>query len=428
MLNDRTTVKLFGVAFIGGLCLVASFLVMGLVYERESRFKEVQQEVAKTWGEAQVIVGPVLINNAGINSGIVNYILPDTLNYQVKLEPEVRSRGIFKSVVYVAKLSGSGSFSAKDISDGGGPIQATFSLGITDTRGIEKQFDLEWDKTKVALNPGAGNNPLISSSGLSAQIPDLRGNNHTFSFEVTLNGSEGIQFLPLGRETEVKISSPWENPKFMGNYLPSERNVAPGGFDSVWRVSSFGRTYPQVITQTNYPQPLNQTDRQKELIDSSFGVSLLGGVDLYTQVIRSIKYAILFIATTFIVFALFELLSGLRIHPVQYLLVGVALAMFYLLLLSLAEHIGFGLAYLISMLMVALLVSVYCYKVLGSMKRTLIVFGALELLYGYLYFNLSMEDYALLFGSLFLFTLLAVIMYLTRNIDWYNLQATKNRS
>ena len=179
-----------------------------------------------------------------------------------------------------------------------------------------------------------------------------------------------------------------------------------------------GRTYPQVWS--------SNVNRIEELNKSAFGVDLLGGVDLYTQVTRSIKYAILFITTTFIVFALFELLSKLRIHPVQYLLVGVALAMFYLLLLSLSEYIGFGLAYLISMLMIAVLISSYCYKILGSMKRTIIVFGALELLYGYLYFNLSTEDHALLFGSLFLFTMLVVVMYLTRNIDWYGSQSSKS--
>ena len=415
MPNDRTTVKLFGVAFIGALCLIASFLVMGLVYERENRFKEVQQEIANTWGEPQVISGPVLAIRE--QSGGFIYVLPDSLNYQVSIEPEIRSRGIFKSVVYTTKLLGSGSFSAKDITEVSSG-QTIFSLGITDTRGIGKQVDLEWDKNKIALQPGAGDNPIIPSSGLNAQVPSPWGNNHTFSFEVALNGSEGIKFLPLGRETEVKISSPWDNPKFTGSYLPVERDVNPDGFSAVWRISSLGRAYPQIWS--------SNVDRITELNESAFGADLLGGVDLYTQVTRSIKYAILFIATTFIAFALFELLSGLRIHPVQYLLVGIALAMFYLLLLSLAEHIGFGWAYLISILMVGVLISSYCYKVLGSMKRTLIVFSALELLYGYLYFNLNMEDYALLFGSLFLFILLAVIMYLTRNIDWYGSQSSKS--
>jgi inner membrane protein len=229
-----------------------------------------------------------------------------------------------------------------------------------------------------------------------------------------LKGSEGVQFAPLGDETVVTVTSPWERPSFIGAYPPSDRTLGTDGFSAAWNVSSFGRSYPH----TWYSDvPVSRDTIRASL----FGVSLHEGVDLYTQVSRSVTYAVLFILVTFTVFFLFEILTGLRLHPVQYLLIGSALALFYLLLLSLAEHIGFPLAYAIATSMIILLITGYSVSVLQQKIRALLIFFVLLALYGYLYFVLSLEDYALLFGSLLVFALLASVMYLTRRIDWYAL-------
>ena len=198
--------------------------------------------------------------------------------------------------------------------------------------------------------------------------------------------------------------------------MPSEPTIGDRGFDAQWHISHLGRPYTQIV------------DRQQHITalrDSAFGVELFQQVDFYSKIVRSIKYAVLFIAITFMAFFLIEILSGVRIHTVQYLLVGFALALFYLLLLSLSEHIGFLAAYIIATLMIAGLITIYSTKLLQSGRKSGMIFAILILLYGYLYFVLHLEDYALIFGSLLLFALLATIMYLTRNIDWYKLSTPK---
>jgi inner membrane protein len=234
-----------------------------------------------------------------------------------------------------------------------------------------------------------------------------------FAFEIHLKGSGGIAFAPLGKETVLSVSSPWQTPSFMGAFLPSSRELDASGFKAEWEISSFGRSYPQTW---------NEGDVSLEkLVDSAAGVDLHEQVGLYTKIFRSIKYAILFILITFASFFLFEVLSGVRIHPMQYFFIGAALALFYLLLLSLAEQIGFPWAYTIAAGMTAGLIAVYSSFVLHSRQRAMPIFGMLAALYGYLYFVLILEDYALLFGSFLVFALLATIMYLTRNLDWFSL-------
>jgi len=200
----------------------------------------------------------------------------------------------------------------------------------------------------------------------------------------------------------------------MGAFLPSDRTVSDTGFNATWHVSSFGRNYPQTWEGTDVVS-------YATLAESAFGVSFYDGVDLYTQLFRSVKYSVLFIVITFTVFFLFEVLQKVRVHPIQYLLIGSALALFYLLLLSLAEQIGFLYAYLLATAMTTLLVVGYSASVLKQKSRALLVGVQLMVLYGYLYFVLKLEDYALLFGALLLFALLASVMYLTRNVDWFTL-------
>lgn len=420
MLHGTILGKVFVIAVIGGVCFLASLFVIGPVEERRDRHAEAQAEVAESWSRRQTVVGPMIVTREnGPERDTDIYVLPETLHYETTLVPEVRSRGIFRAVVYQSAIKVSGEFSGADIKKATTwKRPAVFSVIITDTRGIEKEVDLEWGATKFAFEPGPG--IAISSylptavSGLHALVPADPGLERVpFSFTILLKGSGGISVAPLGKETTLAISSTWPTPKFVGAFLPSEREVTDAGFTSEWRISSFGRPYPQ--TWEGGVVGLNQ------LFDSAAGVELHEAVDGYDLVFRSIKYAVLFIVLTFAAFFLFEVLAKVRVHPIHYILIGSALALFYLLLLSLSEHLGFASAYLLATAMIVLLVTSYSAFVLRHARRAGLIFGMLSLLYGYLYFVLQLEDYALLFGSLLLFAILAVIMFVTRNIDWYAL-------
>ncbi len=415
MKQDNISLKIVVIAIIGGICFIASLLVLGLTEDRQNNFSEAKREIADKWSKEQVIVGPMIIKETStitkenVTEKIHTYVLPETLNYEVELLPETRSRGIFKSVVYTGKIKVSGEFVPDTIGRGGGSV--VFSVPITDTRGIESQLDLTWNGVKYPFNPGPGV-AFQNSSGLSAIVPtSWNAGKIPFSFELQLKGSESISIAPVGKETVIAMSAPWVSPKFSGAFLPSEREVTESGFTSLWKISSFGRSYPQTWQS-------GDVDLQ-QLVDSGAGVELHQQVDGYDMTFRSIRYAILFIVITFAAFFLFDVRSNVRIHPVQYLLIGSALSLFYLLLLSLSEQIGFLFAYLIATAMIALLVTSYSAFVLKSRKRALPIFAILVVLYGYLYFVLQLEDYALLFGALLLFALLASLMYATRHIDWF---------
>ena len=231
-------------------------------------------------------------------------------------------------------------------------------------------------------------------------------------FGVAVKGSGDVMCVPLGEETVVRVSSSWDTPQFVGAYLPSERTFSNEGFSAEWNISSFGRTYPQ---SWETKDAVSYGDIQQ----SMFGVALHEGVGLYAQVERSIKYAVLFILITFTTLFLFEMLASVRIHPVQYLFIGSALALFYLLLLSLTEHLGFLRAYVTATVMIVVLITGYSLSVLKQKLRAVLVSVLLVAMYSYMYFVLKLEDYALLFGSLLIFVLLGGVMYLTRKIDWF---------
>lgn len=430
--QNLTTKKLFIVGVLILICLIPSFFVFILLSERMSRQDEAKKEIADKWGTSQIISGPILslpyysssVDAQGFkheSSGVFN-VLPQKLSHNALIDPEIRSRGIFDAVVYKTKIDGQGTFEIPDLSHISSKFnqiqwdKAYVSIGVSDTRGIIQQVNLKWNNTDIAFQPGT-KNMIIGPSGVHAFLvldPIKKSFDFLYSFEI--KGSEKLEFLPLGGETKVDVKSNWNTPSFIGAYLPNERNV-DNGFTANWSVSSFGRSYPQ--------QWVDGEVNAQMLVDSRFGVSLIQGVDFYTKINRMVKYAIMFIAITFMAFFLFEILSKLKIHPFQYLLVGFALALFYLLLLSLSERFGFFPAYAISTLATIGLITSYSAKVLRANKKALIVSGLLFLLYSYLYVIVQLEDLALLYGSILLFMLLALTMYLTRNIDWYQIDESK---
>lgn len=411
MNHDSVSLKLIAITIIGGACFVASLLVLGLTIERQKRFSDAKQEIASSWGERQVITGPMIVADIGGEVPTRAYVLPENVKIESTLAPETRSRGIFDVVVYTSNIKISGEFAADEIARAGARSGAVFSLSMTDTRGVEKQFELNWANGKYAFEPGPGAG-FKEGSGLHVTVPlNTTAGKIPFSLEFQIKGSEGISFTPVGKEMVVLVFSPWQSPKFTGTFLPSQREVSASGFRAEWKLSSFGRSFPQTWRGDDVTT--------SQLMASTFGVDLYPGVDSYDMIFRSVKYAVLFIIITFAVFFLFDILAKVRVHPIQYLLIGSALALFYILLLSLTEQIGFIVAYVTATVMVSVLVTLYSTFVLRSKRRAAPIAVMLATLYGYLYFVLQLEDYALLFGSLLLFILLSAVMYLTRNIDWY---------
>ncbi len=277
-------------------------------------------------------------------------------------------------------------------------------------RGIKDSIPFNWNGQPMDCKPGVAIPNLLKSGITVINILSENPVGEIFSFntEISLNGSNGLSFIPVGKETLVNISSEWSNPSFEGAFLPESREVTNNGFEASWRVLELNR---------NYPQQWHQQD--VSIDDSAFGVRLLLPVENYQITERSMKYAMLFVGLTFMVFFFVEVLRNHKLHPIHYMLVGFGLVLFYLLLLSLSEHIGFGIAYAVASVAIISLITSYSQSIFKDKKLTMLMGGFLIVLYSLLYILLQMQDYALLLGSLVLFVVLALAMYLSRNVDWY---------
>ena len=422
---------------VTGLLILALWIpllmVRGLIYERQQRRDEVVSQVSATWGRAQILGGPVLTVPYQVHSkdekGKVStwthlaHFLPETLKVDGRLMPERRRRGIFEVAVYRADLHTTGTFHRPSFAEWRIPPedilwdQAWLSIGVPDMRGIKQGVRLVWGRKVLQLSPGGGVTGLWST-GLRVPITglgrDAEKQAYAFAFDLSLNGSQQLKFLPFGKETAVSLRSSWPDPSFSGSFLPDKRTVGTKGFEASWSVPYFGRSYPQQWLEAQRERVVPEYT----VGESAFGVDLYLPVDVYQKTERSVKYGMLFLVLTFLAFFLFEVFSPVSLHPMHYLLVGSALCLFYLLLLSISEHIPFGASYAIASAGIVALISGYSMTILRGSRRALTMSGMLVLLYGYLYVLLQAEDYALLLGSLGLFVILAMVMYLTRRVDW----------
>ncbi|HVE70318.1 MAG TPA: cell envelope integrity protein CreD [Thermoanaerobaculia bacterium] len=417
---------------LGGIALVlmlALSMIHSLVLERASRARAARAEIAASWGQSQILGGPVLIvpyRVRYISAGKIleakhhAHFLPDRLVARGRLLPERRHRGIFETVLYRAQLRVEGEFARPDFS--GWDVaptdilwnEAILTVGVSDLRGIGGNPVMQWNGGALKFSGGSGN-PRLWASGLTASNPFPGGPTaarYPFAMNLSLNGSEHISFYPLGRETVVELTSPWPDPSFSGAFLPQSRRITDQGFSARWSISSLARSYPQQWRTNDEP------DFGTSLVPSAFSVGLFSPVSHYQQAERSVKYGALFIVLTFVTFFLYELLSPVSLHPVQYFLVGGALCVFYVLLLSISEHAPFGMAYAIASVATVSLITMYGAALLKSALRVAGLAAVLAMLYGYLYVLLQLEDWALLMGSIGLFLILALVMYATRRVDW----------
>ncbi|MCU0448456.1 MAG: cell envelope integrity protein CreD [Bernardetiaceae bacterium] len=425
-LRESITVKMVSVGTLALLLLLPTVLIMGLIDERETARNSAIYEVSEKWGHAQTVTALVLSvpylvpvrNERGEVSEVTEYahFLPDEVTATGTLQPEMRYRGIYEVVLYNAQLKVNGRFSRPDFKDWNiDPNKilwkdAFVSLGLSHNNGIREGLRLQWGPQTIAFNPGV-ESPDVVASGVSARVPvgpttDSLG--LAFAFDLNLNGASFLRFAPLGQQTKVTLSSPWANPSFSGAFLPAQRNVTPTGFQANWQVLHLNRNYPQKF----------RGDQRNAVEASAFGVDLMIPVDQYQKSARLVKYALLIIGLTFTVFFFAETLNGRRVHAFQYILVGLALCLFYTLQLALAEHMHFNWAYVLAASATVILVTAYCTSIFAHLRLALLTGGILAFLYGFMFTLLQLQDYTLLLGSVGLFVVLAIVMYLSRRLDW----------
>ena len=428
--TQTVTAKVLGIGVLALLMTIPLLQVSGLVHERQQLRETAIAQIAQGWGGAQVLGGPVLTVptlhqvtvadnqppqwRAGSES-----MVADKLTTEVALAVQTRRYGIYDAPVFVATVKLDGSFRAEDLAQFKQASNAQWQgskaelrLPIGDLRGLQEVSELRINGKPARFESSADR--LVQWPNVVVPIDLDALGNQPIHVEISLKlaGTESLQLLPLARSTDVTMRAPWRDPSFVGAALPLEHQLDAKGFSAHWHLLDLNRSYGQHWTDGG-------DGMDKSLQASTFGVQLYQPVDVYQRNERAGKYGLLFIAMTFVAFFLFEVLKRLRVHPVQYLLVGAALATFYVVLLALSEQIGFGAAYVVAAAAVVLIIGGYATAVLNARRAGLLLGGVIALIYAMLYGLIAAEQYALLIGALVLLVMVALMMYLTRRIDWY---------
>ena len=433
--SQSLTFKAVIVTVLMLLLLIPNAMIQSLIHERKARSEESIQKINEKWSNSQTVCGPIITvpysvkitESETVDKEVrtkTSYrprqfrLTPSALNIDAKLFPEEKYYGIYKTTLYKSELQISGSFDNLDeFEDFDGQNtkhwnEACITIGISDLKGLVSNAELTLNG-KVYQAKAEGSVDWFSGNTLKFELKDFQksadGKNE-FSCRVLLNGSRDIRFVPVGRTTSVDVSGKWSSPSFIGSFSP-QSTVEKENFSAKWHVLHFNRNIPEVLDSENI--------QKLDYDDSTFGVQLIETVGHYQQNERSAKYALMFIALTFAVFFFVEATTKKRIHPIQYALVGVALVLFYSLLLSISEQIGFAWAYLIASGATISLITVYTAGIFKNKRATSILATILIALYTFLYVVLQLEDFALLIGSLALFLILGIIMFVSRKIQWY---------
>lgn len=428
MKKESITLRIILILGIVVALFIPLTMIQSLIFERQGYRNEAVQEIYNSWAGEQIAAGPILTvektfmstNKEGEKFSTKDYThyLPENLEIECELIPEIRYRGIYEVVLYKSKIKIRGSFpkipGTKENHANLLSVESYISFNISDLRGIEENVKLKINNSELTVVPGLKNNGVFKN-GFSSALNLKEDEPFAFSAEINLRGSSSIEFIPLGKMTEVKMNSKWNNPSFTGSYLPGSREITELGFSSSWKINHFNREYPQIWANTNY-----------DIFKSTFGVKLLMPVDEYQKTTRTSKYGVMIIILTFISFFMIEIFSKKIIHPIQYLLVGLSLVIFYSLLLSISEYMVFKYSYLISSILVIILIGFYIKSIYSSFRISLIIMLILVVFYGLMYIILQLQDYALLFGTISLFLILAVIMYLTRKLNWFEVLSSRN--
>ena len=419
--NARLGWKILIIGVLSVILLIPQQLIMHLVNERYNTSRDAESEVEQMWSGSQRVVGPVVRIPARDNQIPDVYLMPEDYRVKGELKSENRHRGTFDVTVYTADLNIDGGFLIPSLSD---YSQAKYDfdkaevlISLSDFRGLTENIMLQLngkDYTMSSDKDGEMGSVLRCSVPISELMSDSA---VEYSVRMPLKGSENIMFLPIGNSTTVQLTSNCATPSFQGNFLPVERTVSDSGFTATWKVLALNRDFAQSVT--SWGRYSKESAHSVSYEDNEFGVIMRVPVMQYQQTTRTVKYAYLFIFLTFATVFFVEYRRQTPIHPVQYLLIGIALLVFYTLLLSFSEHIPFVWSYMISMLMTIVLITGYLAGILKIRKTALMVGALLLALYLFIYVLLQLETYALLFGSIGIFVILAVLMYVSLKVRWY---------
>jgi inner membrane protein len=395
--KSKLLVKAILIGILVLLLLIPAYFVQNVISEREARQREAFTEVSSKWAGRQNITGPVLIipyietitgdKGQPVNVKKMAYVLPDKLNIESTVKPEERHRGIYQVMLYSSELKLSGTFNPVPLQqlkiDPSQVVwgEAIVCMGLADSKGLKEEIKLNWNDSSITLNPS-----LVNNAGMK----------EGFTSPVSISPDTVIR----------KLSSSWPDPSFTGGQLPDHR-ISDSGFVATWKSLAHTRNFPQAWKDEAYnPQ------------SASFGADLFIPVNGYQKTMRSVKYAILCILLTFAAFFIIETVNKRSVHPFQYALIGLALILFYTLLLSFSEYIGFNAAYIIASIATVGLIAWFVKGILQSAKLTSVLGVLLVLMYSYIFTILQLQDYSLLLGSIGLFLTLAVIMHFSKKIQW----------
>ena len=437
--RNSISLKLLVIGIFVLILLIPSEMVQSLIRERESTRNEAISEIWRTWGDKQILAGPVIsvpvISSKSLPNGTIEsstrylHFLPENLSVKGNVVPHKRYRSIYEVVLYTSSLNVNGNFKPllpKGLNVQAGDIKwdkAYLVFGISDMKGIKENIDITWNDSNFRMQPGLPVHDIIKGGVSFPLVVDPTISNK-FNFNLKLNGSRLLAFLPFAADMNVNITSSWANPSFEGAFIPAEKSVTKNGFSATWKILELNRNYGQYgfddfIRHDDDKQLAETPDNDRitpENAEGAFGVNLIMPVDQYQRTTRAAKYGVLFVILTFVTFFFFELLRKKYVHPLQYLIVGFAIMLFYLLLLSLAEYMLFDFAYLISATVITLMVMLYAGAIFSNRRYGIIVGLILFMLYAYFYTLLQLQLYSLLFGSIGMVIMLSVVMLLTRNL------------
>ncbi|MGH1485761.1 MAG: cell envelope integrity protein CreD [Cellvibrionaceae bacterium] len=447
-MQKQLAIKILVIVAIGIAIIIPINLVKHKIYERQGYLEQAKYAVAESWTGEQLLMTPILVIpyqlkaqpktgfytqnqqavSTEINTKKLETIVPTNITGSINVSNKNVFKGIYEVPVYNSEISFSGQFSAEEIKGRITQIKslpnysnmekAYISIHISDMRGIDERPKLTINKKLTDLYPGSQLSGL--SAGLHSELQDDLSNIGSIDFNVllSLRGMGSLSFITLADDSHINMQSDWPHPKFIGSSLPKDRSVSSSGFNAQWQSTRYSSNSFSSLKQCN------NNNQCHALISSSSGVSFIDPVDIYLQSERSTKYAMLFIGLSFITFFIFEHIKQVRIHPIQYGFVGLSIATFYLLLISLAEHIAFHWAYLIGVTCCSSLLLFYVRYMLKKLSSALLFCVMTITLYGLLYVIVQAEDFALLMGAFLVFIVLATLMVVTRKIDWYSLSNT----
>ena len=431
-LKESVTVKLVFIGALILLLLIPSVLIQNLIQERADRQEDTIKQVSDQYSGSQLVQGPVLVipykkqvkenDNSGkeITKEVIKnlYVLPNELNYRANLSPDVLHRGIFEVVVYSSTIKVSGNFIKADLNqlsisaDQLMPDKARLLFSVSDLKGLKTNPQIKVAGQMVTAEPAYGDNPLSNGLQVAVNLSGMLDKAIPFEFHLDLKGSQELNFTHLGKTTDVSLTGNWGTPSFGGRYLPDHRDVHNGKFAAEWRMLYYNRPFPQQWADDN--SVLNN----KKANDATFGVKLIMPVDQYQKTMRSSKYSLLIIMLTFISLSFTELIGKQRVHVFNYILIGASMIIYYTLLLSFSEQVGFNMAYLIASIATIALIATFLASLLKNKKAAILFSFILTLFYTFIYVIIQLEDLALMVGSIALFIIVAALMYFSRKINW----------